>query len=409
MRLPRFILAHSEQILQAFEDFARTHTSAGEGMDISALRDHAASMLTAIASDIQEPQSEHAQVRKSRGDAPDDAGGGPTAAEQHGTDRAGRGFTLEEMFSEYRALRASVLKLWAEERGQLEETDFQDLIRFNEAIDQALAESIERYSAGVAQSREMFLAILGHDLRTPLSAVLTASSFLVTEGELTGTNFTLAARIQRSGERMHSLVGDLLDLTRSRLGRGIPITPAAADIGRIAADAIEEIGAHHSDREITFETRGDLQGEWDEKRVAQALSNVIGNAVQHGAEGPITVTACGEADEVVVAVHNVGPAIPGEDLPRIFNSFTRAASGNATGVEQGSLGLGLYIAQQIAISHGGWIDVRSSEEHGTVFELRMPRHAPVPDVPTASPGDPDPASAERANPPSPPPRRRAGD
>jgi hypothetical protein len=111
MRLPQFILTHSEQILQEFEDFARTHTTAGEGMDITALRDHAASILTAIASDMQEPQSEGARARKSRGDAPDDEDGVPTAAEQHGTDRAGSGFTLEEMFSEYRALRASVLQL----------------------------------------------------------------------------------------------------------------------------------------------------------------------------------------------------------------------------------------------------------------------------------------------------------
>lgn len=374
MRLSDFILSNTERILQEFEEFARTHTVAGETMDIASLRDHAAPMLAAIAADMEQPQSDAAELRKSRGDAPGAGGYQLTAAEQHGTDRAGSGFTLEEMFAEYRALRAGVLRLWARERGQADETDLQDLIRFNEAIDQSLAESITRYSTGIEQSREMFLAILGHDLRTPLSAVLTASSFLVTEGELTGGNFTLAARIRRSGERMQSLVGDLLDFTRSRFGRGIPITRSATEVERICREVIEEIGTHLPDRDIRLETRGDLQGEWDEKRIAQALSNVIGNAVQHGADGsPIAVIARGEADEVVVSVHNRGPAIAGDDQHRIFNPFQRISSAEASCDEQASLGLGLYIAQQIAISHGGWIDVRSSQEHGTTFDLRLPR------------------------------------
>jgi signal transduction histidine kinase len=376
MRLSTFILSNTEQILQGFEEFARTHTTADETMDIASLRDHAAPMLAAIAADMQQPQSEGARARKSRGDAPAAAEGAPTAAAQHGTDRAGSGFTLEEMFAEYRALRASVLRLWTRARGQLDETDLQDLIRFNEAIDQALAESITRYSTGIEQSREMFLAILGHDLRTPLSAVLTASSFLVTEGELTGANFTLAARIKRSGERMQALIGDLLDFTRSRLGRGIPVTRTSTDVERIGREVIEEIGAHHPDRELHLETSGDLRGEWDDKRIAQALSNLIGNAVQHGAEDtPIAVGARGKADEVIVTVHNLGPVIAGDDQHRIFKPFQRVVLAESSRPEQASMGLGLYIAQQIAIAHGGWIDVRSSEEHGTTFELRLPRQA----------------------------------
>jgi signal transduction histidine kinase len=204
--------------------------------------------------------------------------------------------------------------------------------------------------------------------------VLTASSFLLTEGELTGANFTLAARIRRSGERMQSLVGDLLDFTRSRLGRGIPITRTSTDVERIGHEAIQEIGPQHPDREILLMASGDLQGEWDEKRVAQALSNLIGNAVQHGAVGtPIAVTARGEADDVVVSVHNQGAVIGGDDQHRIFNPFMRVISADSSRSEQASMGLGLYIAQQIAISHGGWIDVQSSVELGTTFEFRLPR------------------------------------
>lgn len=376
MRLPRFIVANSEPILAEFEEFARTHTTAGETMDILSLRDHAAAILKAIALDLEQPQSAGDQRRKSEGDAPPEEEAGPTAAERHGVDRAGSGFTLVEMFSEYRALRASVLRLWTRARTQLDEGDLQDLIRFNEAIDQALAESVTEYSTEIEHSREMFLAILGHDLRSPLSAVLTASSFLVTEGNLTDRNLTLASRIRSSGERMQALVSDLLDFTRSRLGRGIPITRTDTDIAAISRDTLEEIGAHHPNRELHFAASGDLRGKWDSKRVSQALSNLIGNAVQHGAEStPIMVTARGAADEAVIAVHNRGVVIAGDDQQQIFNPFKKLASAQQTDKDQGSMGLGLYIAQQIAIAHGGRIDVESSEEGGTTFELHLPRTA----------------------------------
>jgi signal transduction histidine kinase len=375
MRLPQFIVANSEPILAEFEEFARTHTAAGETMDIQSLRDHAAAMLKAIALDIEQPQSEGAQRRKSEGDAPLDEEADPTAAGKHGAARAGSGFTLAEMFSEYRALRASVLRLWIRARHRLEEGDLQDLIRFNEAIDQALAESITQYSTGIERSREMFLAILGHDLRSPLGAVLTASNFLVTEGELSGGNLTMASRIRSSGERMLSLVSDLLDFTRSRLGSGIPITRTDADIAAISRETIDEISARHPDRQFRFAASGDLRGQWDSRRVSQALSNLVENAVKHGAAtSPIMVAAHGEADEAVIAVQNRGAVIAGDDQEQIFNPFKSVASAerHEHDLEEG-MGLGLYIAQQIAIAHGGWIDVESSEELGTTFQLHLPR------------------------------------
>src|SRR5690606_20222869 len=238
--------------------FARTHTTAGETMDIRSLRDHADGMLRAIALDMEEPQTEREQKRKSKGEAPPEEEAGPTAAEQHGADRAGSGFTLPETLSEYRALRANVLRLWTQAQRRADEVDLQDLIRFNEAIDQALAESIAEYSTGIEHSREMFLAILGHDLRSPLGAVLTASSFLVTEGKLAGENLTLATRIRNSGERMLALVSDLLDFTRSRLGRGIPITRTDTDIATLSRETLDEIGARHPDREFRLAATGDL-------------------------------------------------------------------------------------------------------------------------------------------------------
>lgn len=373
MRLSEFIVANMEAILQEFEEFARTHTAAGETMDIRSLRDHAAAMLTTITLDMEQPQGEEAQEQKSKGNAPASSDANPTAAEQHGSDRAGSGFTLDEMFAEYRALRASVLRLWTKSRGTLEESDLQDLIRFNEAIDQALAESITHYSTGIDRSREMFLAILGHDLRTPLSAVITAASFLVSDGGLEDGNLKLANRIRSSGERMQALVSDLLDFTLSRLGRGIPVTRNDIDIGPIGRATIDEINAHHLTRELRFEAVGDLTGQWDGKRVSQAVTNLVANAVQHGTDDTsVQVTARGYPNEVVVSIHNQGQVIGGADPRRIFDPFKRIDS-TGTGKDQGSMGLGLYIAQQIAIAHGGRIELDSSEERGTTFELHLPR------------------------------------
>ena len=377
MRLPEFIEKNSELILVEFEEFARTHTSAGDTMGIAALRDHAEKMLTAIALDISQSQTDQDQEIKSKGDAPVDDDSAPTAAERHGMDRAVSGFTLEEMFAEYRALRASVLRLWTEagER-RLDESDVDDMMRFNEAIDQSLAESITRFSTGLEKSREMFLGILGHDLRTPLGAVLTASAFLVSDGDLTETNLSMATRINSSAERMRKLVGDLLDFTAARLGRGIPITREETDVAAVARETMVEIGSQFPDREFRFVATGDTGGQLDGQRISQALSNLVGNAVQHGAEDTrITVEIRGVDDEVSVAVHNFGPAIGPDQMGRIFDPFTRASSADTAPQVAGSMGLGLYIAQQIALAHNGWIEVRSSESDGTTFVLHLPRVA----------------------------------
>jgi signal transduction histidine kinase len=377
MRLTPFITENTDAILEQFEEFARTHTEAGEAMNIVELRDHAKGMLETIVLDMSRGQSDKAQETKSKGDAPPDQGPEPTAAEQHGTDRAESGFTLPDMFAEYRALRASVLRLWTESWSRpLDEKDVQDLIRFNEAIDQSLAESITRFTREIERSREMFLAILGHDLRTPLGAVVTASSFLVSDGGLAGANLIMASRIQSSGRRMQRLISDLLDFTSARLGGGIQITRTEADLADIARAAVDELATQHPSRELRLEVSGDVRGRWDPQRVAQALTNLVANAIQHGAEDtPITVTVRGDPDEPAISVHNLGPVIPLEEQRQIFNPLVRmTASGLAAEVE-GSMGLGLYIVEQIALAHGGWIGLSSASEEGTTFTLHLPSGA----------------------------------
>jgi signal transduction histidine kinase len=374
VRLPHFISTHLDAILDEFEEFARTRTDVGQSMDASALRDHGRGVLETIAADMEQPRSAEARERRSKGDVPSQAAKGPgdSPAEQHGAARAASGFTLSETTAEYRALRASVLRLWTEAGFSSGEHAFNDMIRFNEAVDEAMGESIAQYSAELESSRETFLAILGHDLRTPLGVIVTASAFLKMEGGLSGQNLMMTGRIYNSGVRMTRLVDDLLDFTSTRLGSGIPIRRIDTDMEEICREVLDEMRILHPDREFVLESEGELGGRWDAKRVAQALSNLVANAVHHGAERePVTVRADGESDEVLVSVHNLGGAIPPESRATIFGPFSRVTAADEEGKK--GRGLGLYIAKEVAVGHGGDIDVESSEAEGTTFTLRLPR------------------------------------
>src|SRR4051794_15798702 len=230
MRLSDFIASNLESILAEWEEFARTHIPAGESMDVAALRDHAADILKTVARDLRTPQTEAERGEKAQGDAESRPGTADTAAQTHGALRAEAGFTLAQMVSEFRALRASVIRLWRA-AGAAGPTDFEDLTRFNEAIDQALAESVSRYARDLEHSKEMFLAILGHDVRTPLGAIMMSATGLLMSQNLGQPQQAAASRILTSGTRIQQLVNDLLDFTRTRLGAGIPLSCAALDMG----------------------------------------------------------------------------------------------------------------------------------------------------------------------------------
>lgn len=188
----------------------------------------------------------------------------------------------------------------------------------------------------------------------------------------------LTERIADSARRTLHMVGDLLDFTRSRLGGGIPVVRAELNLGRVVRDVIDEISAAHPESRIQVDTRGEQRGEWDQSRISQALGNLIGNAVQHSADGTgVTVELRGDNEQVVVAVHNYGAAIPADRLNGIFNpmkarEFPREASDRGP---TGSLGLGLYIAERIVSAHEGRIEVESSEASGTTFTVHLPRRA----------------------------------
>ncbi len=202
------------------------------------------------------------------------------------------GFDLRQLAAEYRALRASVLKLWREHQSLREDPTLTEITRFNEAVDQALAESIASYSVEVASSRDTFLAILGHDLRSPLSAVSMSAHYLETSGRVVAEGMPALVRIKQSVLTMSLMIRDLLEYTRTRLGKRIPITLLNYDIGQVCEAAHDEVQVAHPDRVFDLEMDGDLRAQIDPARLGQVLSNLLNNAIQYGEPGrPITLSA----------------------------------------------------------------------------------------------------------------------
>jgi signal transduction histidine kinase len=370
MRLADFILSDMESILAQWEAFAGTLLPAAANMRSRALRDHAQQILEAVAKDLSTSQTSEAQFEKSIGQAPKLAGASETAAQTHALLRARGGFDINQLAAEYRALRASVLRLWMDEC-QPDAPHPDDVIRFNEAIDQAISESIGFFSAQVDQARNLLLGMLGHDMRSPLQTIQTTASYLAALNA--GEKVSVAAsRLIRSGARMQALLDDMLDFNRTRLGLGINVVPTEGDLARQVADELDLVRAVHPDRQLELDVVGDCHGVWDGRRLQQLLGNLVLNAIKYGdPDAPVHVSLRGEAAEVILEVKNSGAAIERSTLDQIFDPLQRGPNHRDRNVDS-SLGLGLYIAREIAKAHGGGIDARSDEAE-TVFIVRLPR------------------------------------
>lgn len=382
--LAEFIEKERGAIVAEWETFARSLQPASGDMTALALRDHADEILAAIVLDMKSRQTVAEQTKKSKGQG--NAQRMERIGQIHAALRVDSGFKLGEMVAEYRALRASVLRLW-EKKGR----DPGGVTRFNESIDEALTEAVRRFTTTTEHFRDQSLGILGHDLRNPLAAIIAGATLLIGSEELGDRSVKIAARMLNSANRMNRMIADLLDLTRTRFGDTIPVVRAPIDLDPLCRQVTAELEVVRPAGGVQFTPAGDLRGEWDGDRIAQVLSNLLRNAIQHGSpKDPITLTAVGERDEVTVEVHNGGPPIPREALATLFDPMVRHVGDAPANI---GLGLGLYIASQVVVAHGGTLGVTSTDADGTRFTVHLPRHAPPAERPLT-----DPHRSRRADP-----------
>jgi signal transduction histidine kinase len=371
VRLGDFILQNLEAIISTWEEFARAHWPSGEAPDRAELRDNAENMLRAVAADMAGGQAPGEWKLRAEGEGkwnPSLDG----AALTHAKERLSAGFDIVKVVGEFRALRASVMHIWQASNPAPYPGRSDDLMRFNESIDELVAISVEAHSARVEQGRRLFLGIIGHDLRQPLCSVRLLVSALA-RGAPGGDLPVVLGKIQNGVDAMEALVRDLLDLSGSQLGKPMAMYPVAVDLGELAAQVIGQVEAAHPGHEFALTTEGDLSGEWDGFRLRQMLSNLLGNAAQHGRMESVIELAVREAGEsVVLTVMNSGRPIPKELLSLLFDPLVRHSLDEADG-PPGSMGLGLYICREVVRAHQGTIEVTSSEDGTTTFTIVLPR------------------------------------
>ncbi len=362
------------EIIADWEEFARSLVPKGE-MTALALRDHVDKILTEVIRDMRSRQTTSEQAEKSKGRGV--ANRLEPIGRIHAALRIEDGFQLGQLVAEYRALRASVLRLW-QDKG----SDPAGVTRFNEAIDEALTEAVACHVRTTEHFRDQSLGILGHDLRNPLSAIIMGATLLVGSEHLDDKSVRVAARMLSSSNRMNRMIGDLLDLTRTRSGDRIPIVRRPIDLAPLCDQVVAELDGLLPAGTLRFIPQGDLKGEWDGDRIAQVLSNLVRNAIQHGPEGgAILLSARDEGEMVALSVHSGGPPIDPRLLSCIFEPMVRRAGQHGA---QSGLGLGLYIALQIVLAHAGTLDVTSTDA-GTAFTARLPRRDPRADRAVGSP------------------------
>jgi two-component system, sensor histidine kinase and response regulator len=237
-----------------------------------------------------------------------------------------------------------------------------------ESKERETAEALEakRRAEHANRLKDTYVGILGHDLRSPLNAITLTAHTLRNREKLSETGQRAVQRIEHCAGRAVTMVSALVDFTRGQLGGGIPVIRAPTDFTRICTAAIEEVRAAHPERDIHFAAEGQLAGQWDADRAAQALCNLLSNSIRHGT-GVVKVRARDTGSGVALTVHNHGEPIPPAKLPTIFEPFRKA---NPT---SDGLGLGLYIVSEIVRAHGGSIHVTSRSADGTTFLTYWPK------------------------------------
>lgn len=354
--------------MNEWESRAAALLPSAEQADLEALRSYTRALLRCIAAGLDAPAGEEKPKGPRRQDGPPQGGAAEAEAEKLLT----RGFDVVQLIAEFRALRAGVMKLWERESAS-RSPDCSEITRFHEAVDQLLSAALTRYNDKLNHARTLFLGTLIHDMRNPLSAITGCAHLLRAAGGGDEAQSRFLLQIERSAATLARLVTTLIEAVRLRLGKGVPISPVFMDMKDTIWQAVKEAKSIRPDSRISVEIAGDLRGTWDSLRIGQVLSNLIGNALQHGSGTPISLVAKEEQEGIAFSVHNEGAPIPPEALPTIFDPLTRGMGENQEESQTTSLGLGLFISREILAAHGGKIGVTSTEEDGTTFAAWLPR------------------------------------
>jgi signal transduction histidine kinase len=396
MRLPDFIETNEESILAQWEAFARTIWPPGMTATPVELRDHAGLLLQSAVRDIRSVQSGPEQTAKSRGlSAAEGESELTQASTSHGAGRAISGFEISGLVAEYRALRASVLRLWRENGPEPDAHDLDDVTRFNESIDQSLTHAILRFvdyteserakilanekaarkeAEQANRSKDEFLAMVSHELRTPLTPTLLITETLLERADLPSDVLEELRKVRGNIEIESHLIEDLLSF--ARIGRGtFQIDLCDIDVHEAVHASAEmmlnEIRLNQQHLHLDLKaTRSRISG--DIRRLQQVFWNLLKNASKFTPEGGnIRVGSRNEPAAIIVIVSDTGRGILPEALPHIFESFRQENQNVAR--RYGGLGLGLAIAKATVEAHGGTIWASSDGPgRGATFTVRLP-------------------------------------
>jgi signal transduction histidine kinase len=370
--LADFLEHNAETVISEAVEFART-IDVGRTLDDVTLRDHLPEIISTVVADLRRPQTRREEIEKSEGRAVPAAGAPISAAGTHALHRALSGYSISNLVAEYRALRASVLRKWMEVPERAARAPG-EITRFNEAIDEAITESVRHYADEVERWRNLFLGVLGHDLRSPLTAILLTSESIARS--VAGQPVERAAqRLVRSTEHMCDLLDKLLVYNRAQMGIAFEIRREPVDLGVACAEEIEHLRSSFPMASIRFDAEGDLQGRFDAARIREVLDNLVVNADKYGTRGgEIQVRLRGDGGKVHLSVRNAGQPIPREKLEVLFEPLIRGAVvASSDEEERTSLGLGLFIVSEIVKAHGGRIHAESDDGF-TAFHIELPRH-----------------------------------
>jgi signal transduction histidine kinase len=379
--LADFIRTNKAQILDAWLTAASALPSA-QGLSVPLIRDHVPELLDKLAEAIERGDETALPMK-----------GLPNL---HAAIRVREGYDLRQVVAEYRALRRVIHTLYSEREQLLPEMrpELPPLRTMHAAHDAAISDAVDQFALDRDRAREVFIGMLGHDLRDPLQAINTGTRLLLKRAAaLDEQAARIAARIGASARRMERLIDDLLDLARGRLSNGFTIVPARIDVRSMIDNTVDEIAHAHPERDIRSlagSAPGDFAVTWDGDRVMQAVSNLVSNAIAHGMD-PIVVEPQEHADHIVIEVRNRGE-VDRAMLATLFAPFSGAHHDRRQAVlpalhdrRRGHLGLGLYIVSEIAKAHGGEVTAHSSGGE-TAVRLSLPRRVVLPETNPAREG-----------------------